>query len=145
MLLPTFVNPEFVHPADANNLTPALPQQAPNPFDFPVFQAGKRICLGQRMVSAGLSMRSVSGGFIDTSCLCTKLIPKHTHTSLAQAIFEAKVLAVMLLQRFSFSIDPAEAERITYSLTLTMSICNSKDAAIKDRTHELLLQATPRK
>ena len=67
-----------------------------------------------------------------------------TRISLTQAIFEAKVLAVMLLQRFSFSIDPAEAERITYSLTLTMSICNSKDAAIKDRTHKLLLQATPR-
>ena len=66
-------------------------------------------------------------------------------TSLAQAILEAKVLAVMLLQRFSFSIDPAEEKRITYSLTMTMSICNSKDAAIKDRTHKLLLKATPRK
>ena len=66
-------------------------------------------------------------------------------TSLAQAILEAKVLAVMLLQRFSFSIDPAEAERITYSLTLTMNICNNKGAAIKDRTHKLLLKATPRK
>ena len=62
-----------------------------------------------------------------------------------QAIFEAKVLAVMLLQRFSFTIDPAEAEKIIYSQTLTMNICNNKDAAIKDRTHKLLLKATPRK
>ena len=65
--------------------------------------------------------------------------------SLAQAILEAKVLAVMLLQRFSFSIDPAEADRITYAFTLTMCICNNKDAALKDRTHKLLLKATPRK
>ena len=65
--------------------------------------------------------------------------------TLTQAIFEAKVLAVMLLQRFSFSIAPAEAERITYSITLTMNICNSKGAAMEDRTYKLLLQAKPRK
>ena len=70
---------------------------------------------------------------------------RDTRGHFSQAIFEAKVLAVVLLQRFSFSIDPAEAKRITYSLTLTMNICNNKDADLKDRTYELMLKATPRK
>ena len=60
-------------------------------------------------------------------------------------IFGSKILSVMVLQRFSFSIDPAEAQRITYSITLTMNICNSKDAELKDRTYELLLRPRPRK
>ena len=49
----------FANPANANNPIPVPPQQAPSAFDFPVFQAGKRICLGQRMVSAGLGMMSL--------------------------------------------------------------------------------------
>ena len=50
---------EFANPANANNRIPVRPQQAPSAFDFPVFQAGKRICLGQRMVSAGLATSSL--------------------------------------------------------------------------------------
>ena len=68
----------------------------------------------------------------------------HAHTRpLAQAIFEAKILAVVLLQRFSFSIDPSEAKRITYSMSLTMCVCNNKDVPVSDRTHQLLLQVKP--
>ena len=90
---------------------------------------------------------SVRGSVFRATCRHTisRIRLNIQNLALAQAIFEAKILAVMLLQRFSFSIDPAEAQRITYSITLTMNICNNKDAALKDRTHELLLQARPRK
>jgi len=68
-----------------------IPFKQPLPHEFPVFQAGPRICLGMDM-----------------------------------AIFEAKVCMTMLLQRFSFSMPPGEAENIHYSSGLTMSVCNSK-------------------
>jgi len=67
-----------------------IPFVAPAPHEFPVFQAGPRICLGMDM-----------------------------------AIFEAKVAAVSLLQRYRFELKPGEREKITYSNTLTMSVCNS--------------------
>ena len=41
------------------------------------------------------------------------------------ALFESKLVATMLLQRFSFSLKPGEKENITYSFMVTMSICNS--------------------
>jgi len=69
-----------------------VPFKAPSPHEFPVFQAGPRICLGMDM-----------------------------------AIYEAKVLAAMLLQQFSFTLLEGEAEKIHYSNMLTMSLCNSKD------------------
>ena len=62
----------------------------PDPYDFPVFQAGYRECLGKDM-----------------------------------ALFEAKLVATMLLQRFSFTLQEGEKENITYSFMLTMSLCNS--------------------
>lgn len=68
-----------------------IPFTAPAPHEFPVFQAGPRICLGIDM-----------------------------------ALFEAKLVAVMLLKEFSFDLKPGEAENISYATTLTMSICNSK-------------------
>lgn len=68
-----------------------IPFTQPAPHEFPVFQAGPRICLGMDM-----------------------------------AIFEAKVLASMLLQDFSFKIVAGEEEKIHYSQTITMSVCNSK-------------------
>eukprot|EP00927_Polykrikos_kofoidii_P015906 TRINITY_DN1712_c0_g6_i1.p1 TRINITY_DN1712_c0_g6~~TRINITY_DN1712_c0_g6_i1.p1 ORF type:complete len:592 (-),score=74.02 TRINITY_DN1712_c0_g6_i1:80-1756(-) len=43
------------------------------------------------------------------------------------AIFEAKLVCAMLLQDFSFTLLPGEAEKIHYSPLITMSICNSKD------------------
>mmetsp|Transcript_20294 Transcript_20294/g.24617 ORF Transcript_20294/g.24617 Transcript_20294/m.24617 type:complete len:566 (+) Transcript_20294:201-1898(+) len=42
------------------------------------------------------------------------------------AQFEAKLVASMLLQRFTFTMAESEAEKITYALALTMSVCNSK-------------------
>ena len=54
-----------------NNPIPVRPQQAPSPFDFPVFQAGKRICLGQRMVSAGLGMNSLYRAVSQAQRVCT--------------------------------------------------------------------------
>lgn len=68
-----------------------IPFVNPQPHEFPVFQAGPRICLGLEM-----------------------------------AIFEAKVATIMLLQRFSFELVAGEKEKVTYSNTLTMSVCNSK-------------------
>jgi len=69
-----------------------VPFREPLPHEFPVFQAGPRLCLGMQM-----------------------------------AIFEAKIVASMLLREYRFEISPAEAEKITYlSTSLTMSICNSK-------------------
>ena len=61
----------FANPANANNRIPVRPQQAPSAFDFPVFQAGKRICLGQRMVSAGLGTSSLYRAVLQTQ-RCTK-------------------------------------------------------------------------
>lgn len=69
-----------------------IPFKAPSPYDFPVFQAGPRICLGVNM-----------------------------------AVFEAKVITCMLLQRFSFSLLAGEESKITYSPTITMAVCNSKE------------------
>jgi len=78
-----------------------IPFTAPPPHEFPAFQAGPRICLGQDM-----------------------------------AIFEAKICTAMLLQRFSFTMPPGEAEKIHYSNTLTMSVCNSK----KQDSHNLWME-----
>eukprot|EP00927_Polykrikos_kofoidii_P015905 TRINITY_DN1712_c0_g5_i1.p1 TRINITY_DN1712_c0_g5~~TRINITY_DN1712_c0_g5_i1.p1 ORF type:complete len:566 (-),score=87.67 TRINITY_DN1712_c0_g5_i1:59-1702(-) len=69
-----------------------IPFKQPAPHEFPVFQAGPRLCLGMDM-----------------------------------AIFEAKLLAAVLLQEFSFALAPGEAERIHYGGMLTMSVCNSKE------------------
>lgn len=69
-----------------------IPFKEPQPHEFPVFQAGPRICLGMNM-----------------------------------AIFEAKIVAGMLLKDYSFRLAAGEAEKITYLPTaLTMSICNSE-------------------
>jgi cytochrome P450 len=82
-----------------------VPFKQPPAHEFPVFQAGPRICLGVDM-----------------------------------AIFEVKVVAVMLLQTFTFSMCPREAERVHYSMMITMSICNSKG----QDSHCLWLTPTPR-
>ena len=42
------------------------------------------------------------------------------------ALFEAKLLTSMLFSRFRFKMCPGEAEKIGYSLMLTMSIRNSR-------------------
>lgn len=63
-----------------------IPFKEPDPFEFPVFQAGPRICLGLRM-----------------------------------AVFETKLLAAMLLQNFRFTLKSGQADKITYSLMITMS------------------------
>merc|ERR1712137_403248 len=69
-----------------------IPFKEPLPHEFPVFQAGPRICLGMNM-----------------------------------AIFEAKIVAGMLLKDYTFELAAGEAEKITYlPFALTMSICNSK-------------------
>eukprot|EP00427_Karlodinium_veneficum_P025848 CAMPEP_0169121740 /NCGR_PEP_ID=MMETSP1015-20121227/32834_1 /TAXON_ID=342587 /ORGANISM="Karlodinium micrum, Strain CCMP2283" /LENGTH=498 /DNA_ID=CAMNT_0009184873 /DNA_START=8 /DNA_END=1501 /DNA_ORIENTATION=+ len=69
-----------------------IPFKEPAPHEFPVFQAGPRICLGMNM-----------------------------------AVFEAKIAAIMILQKYFFEMSPGEAEKITYLPTaLTMSICNTK-------------------
>merc|ERR1719189_912390 len=65
-----------------------IPFTAPAPHEFPVFQAGPRMCLGMDM-----------------------------------AIFEAKVLTVMLLQCFNFELKPGEAEKIRPGNAATMCIC----------------------
>ena len=67
-----------------------IPFKQPSLFEFPVFQAGPRFCLGKDM-----------------------------------AQFEAKLVAAKLLRRFSFELKDGEAEKITYSLNITMSLCNS--------------------
>jgi len=43
------------------------------------------------------------------------------------AIFETKVLIATLLQSFSFTLAAGEEEKIHYSHTLTISVCNSRD------------------
>jgi len=95
----TYPEPEVVRPERWIPFTP------PAPHEFPVFQAGPRICLGMEM-----------------------------------AIFEAKLAAAMLLQRYSFSISPAEREKIHYVNTLTMAISNSKN----QDSHNLWLKPQPR-
>eukprot|EP00510_Aplanochytrium_minuta_P000315 CAMPEP_0184022972 /NCGR_PEP_ID=MMETSP0954-20121128/11011_1 /TAXON_ID=627963 /ORGANISM="Aplanochytrium sp, Strain PBS07" /LENGTH=553 /DNA_ID=CAMNT_0026305623 /DNA_START=104 /DNA_END=1762 /DNA_ORIENTATION=+ len=79
-----------------------IPFKQPSLYEFPVFQAGPRFCLGKDM-----------------------------------AQFESKLLASILLQRFTFSLLEGEAENITYSLMVTMSLCNKKDGPIEDRSHYL--------
>mmetsp|Transcript_11666 Transcript_11666/g.13476 ORF Transcript_11666/g.13476 Transcript_11666/m.13476 type:complete len:120 (+) Transcript_11666:151-510(+) len=49
------------------------------------------------------------------------------------AQFEAKLLASMLLQKFTFTMAESEAEKITYAMSITMSVCNSK----KQDSHNL--------
>lgn len=81
-----YPNPEVVQPERW------IPFTEPSPYEFPVFQAGPRTCLGVNM-----------------------------------AIFEAKIVASMLLREYTFVLAPGEAEKITYLPTaLTLSICNSK-------------------
>jgi len=57
------------------------------------------------------------------------------------AVFEAKLLTSMLVRKFSFELVPGEAEKITYSLMLTMSIANSSDGT----SHQLKMIPTLRK
>ena len=88
-----------------------IPFKAPSQYEFPVFQAGPRVCLGMDM-----------------------------------ALFEAKLLTCMLLQRFSFAPREGEADKISYGIGVTMCICNNKDARDPDeRTHELWLVPTRRR
>merc|ERR1712232_1514244 len=68
-----------------------IPFVAPSPQEFPVFQAGPRICLGMDM-----------------------------------AIFEVKVVACILLQKYMFDIAPGEADKISYGRKLTMAVANDK-------------------
>ena len=79
-----FTKQKFGNPANANNRIPVRPQQAPSAFDFPVFQAGKRICLGQRMVSAGLGTSSLYRVVLQTQRACAPneypSSPQFTHT-----------------------------------------------------------------
>jgi hypothetical protein len=61
------------------------------------------------------------------------------------ALFEAKLLTVMLIRRFRFRMAVGEAEKITYAMMLTMSICNDKGAAVgAPRSHNLWMHADPR-
>ena len=69
-----------------------IPFKQPSLFEFPVFQAGPRVCLGMNM-----------------------------------ALFEMKVAAVMLLRQYWFDIAPGEAEKIKYSINLTMSLANGEE------------------
>eukprot|EP00298_Acanthocystis_sp_HF-20_P016366 c21459_g5_i1.p1 GENE.c21459_g5_i1~~c21459_g5_i1.p1 ORF type:complete len:387 (-),score=73.96 c21459_g5_i1:35-1195(-) len=68
-----------------------IPFHKPNDFEFPIFQAGPRICLGMKM-----------------------------------AILEVKILASYLLQKYTFTLLEGEAEKISPSLMITMSLSNSK-------------------
>jgi len=70
-----------------------IPFKKPGQYEFPVFNGGPRLCLGQDM-----------------------------------AIFEMKVVTCALLQEFSFTLLKGEEDRITYSLSATMAVCNSKKA-----------------
>mmetsp|Transcript_12584 Transcript_12584/g.27892 ORF Transcript_12584/g.27892 Transcript_12584/m.27892 type:complete len:193 (+) Transcript_12584:2-580(+) len=82
-----------------------IPFKSPPPHEFPVFQAGPRICLGMDM-----------------------------------AIYEAKICAASLLREYSFALAPGEADKITYSLMITMSLCNNKEQT----SHELNVIPTRR-
>ena len=59
----------------------------------------------------------------------------------AMAKFEVKLLLVMLARRFSFALRAGEASNITYSLTVTMALCNKKDQS----SHHLWIVPTPRR
>mmetsp|Transcript_10088 Transcript_10088/g.21941 ORF Transcript_10088/g.21941 Transcript_10088/m.21941 type:complete len:577 (-) Transcript_10088:5-1735(-) len=70
-----------------------IPFKQPSLFEFPVFQAGNRFCLGKDM-----------------------------------ATFEAKLVTSSILQKFTFELEGDENPgNITYSLMLTMSVCNKPD------------------
>lgn len=85
-----------------------IPFKEPSQYEFPVFQAGPRICLGMNM-----------------------------------ALFEAKIVALMLLREFSFDLLAGEKEKISYLPTsLTMSLCNS--GGKKYDSHNLWLIPTQR-
>ena len=87
-----------------------IPWKQPDPYEFPVFQAGPRVCLGKDM-----------------------------------ALFEAKLLTTMLIRCFRFEMDPAEAAKVTYSMMMTMSICNDKGCpADQPRSHHLWMLAKRR-
>lgn len=64
-----------------------IPFEQPSLYEFPVFQAGPRFCLGKDM-----------------------------------AQFEIKLLTVMLLQKFSFTLKEGIADKVTYTLMMTQSI-----------------------
>merc|ERR1712070_372228 len=65
----------------------------PNSFEFPVFQAGPRICLGMNM-----------------------------------ALMEVKIVVVMLLQKYTFSLAEEERSNITSSRMITLSLKNGPDS-----------------
>lgn len=67
-----------------------IPFEQKDLFDFPVFQAGPRFCLGKDM-----------------------------------AQFEMKLLTIMLIQKFRFTLKPGEENKISYTLMLTQSISNN--------------------
>ena len=61
------------------------------------------------------------------------------------AIFEAKLLTAMLVRKFRFRMRPEEAAKITYNLSLTMSVCNDKGAKPgTQRSHHLWMRPVPR-
>lgn len=90
---------------NTNFYTHRIPFKQPSLYEFPVFQAGPRFCLGKDM-----------------------------------AQFEAKIVAAKLLRRFSFELMEGEAEKINYSLNITMSLCNSPN---KD-SYNLWIRPIPR-
>ena len=69
-----------------------IPFQQPSLYEFPVFQAGPRVCLGMNM-----------------------------------ALFEMKVAAAMLMQQFSFTLAEGEAEKIGFSINITLSLANGEE------------------
>eukprot|EP00924_Labyrinthula_sp_SR-Ha-C_P002638 augustus_masked-scaffold_13-processed-gene-2.11-mRNA-1 protein AED:0.82 eAED:0.82 QI:0/-1/0/1/-1/1/1/0/467 len=75
-------------------------------FEFPVFQAGYRFCLGKDM-----------------------------------AIFEAKLLTFMLIDKFHFDLKEGEKELTGEALMMTMAMENRRPEGI---THQLLLKPTLR-
>jgi len=85
-------DPEVYEEPEKVKLERWIPFQQPAPHEFPVFQAGPRLCLGMDM-----------------------------------AIFEIKVLASILLQEFSFKIAEGEEDKVNYSRTVVISVCNSKN------------------
>ena len=61
------------------------------------------------------------------------------------ALFEAKLLTAMLVRRFRFTMAEEEAAKVTYSMMLTMSICNDKgDPQGQPRSHRLMMTPIPR-
>jgi cytochrome P450 len=82
-----------------------IPFKQPDPYAFPVFQAGPRVCLGRNM-----------------------------------ALFETKIVAATLLQRFRFELERGEAKRLGYSLMITMSVTNNPEKT----SFQLLVRPTRR-